>query len=226
MAAKLQSVVNNFLILAEVSMNRPKVSKINTLLALSQTELQNILLGRLFDYRTAQPTPAIGAQITSDVADILGPYWQSVAMAGSGAIWSIPADALGVAKVIDIRPTFSDGLNPSVQILTNKEYRARVVSVSKTPTTSEPVAEYAGLNTYAINPGPTSVQALYYQAPALTVLTVDGNGVIDFSAATDILWQAGRPLAFLTYLMLRNFGVPLNSQQMVQTGEQLAKLSL
>jgi len=224
-APKLQFLVTNFLQLAEVSMNSPRPSLVQTLITTAHQELQYLLIGRLSDYRPAKPTPAINSQVTSDVANILSPYWQSVAMTLGGDVWEVPDDPLGITKIMDVRPTFSDGKITSCRVLTNAEYRDRIYSEAAPPTTREPIAEYAGLNKFAISPAPTSVQAIYYQAPeAVTVIFADG--AFDWDAMDDVLWQWGRPLNFLTYIMLRNYGVPLNQPFMIQTGQELAKLTM
>jgi hypothetical protein len=222
-APKLQAVYESATTLLEAQRFYVKPAKVNVFMNLIQAELQNILFGSLFQYRPGQPTPPISAQVTSDVADLLQPYWKTDSLVLTSGAWLFSPAVVRFTKLIDLRPTYESGQTSSVELLTNTQYLDREQSTSKPPTEIEPIAEYFD-GGYNVAPTPNQVLMLYYEGPAKVVIPFTG-GVPDFENIPDILWS-DRALPYLTYLFVSKFGIPLNNPSLVQAGEQLAKMAL
>lgn len=233
-APKLEIVVNNAITLLEATRNfAAQPDKMNSFVNLAQVELQNYLLGAIPSYRPGSPTPAVSAQITSDVAMLLQPFLVFTNLLNQTATipgyWETPpvATAEFITKLIDLRPKYaSEVMESSAEILTNSEFIDRVKSYSKPPTALEPVAEYFA-NGWIFNPdNATSIRMACYIRPEQLDIPYDQNtGDFDYTNVTDILWPY-KALPYLTYLVISKFGLPINNPQMIQVGEQLAKMSI
>ena len=65
-----------------------------------------------------------------------------------------------------------------------------------------------------------------YKIPEQLDIPYDQNtGDFDYTNVTDIIWPY-KALPYLTYLVISKFGLPINNPQMIQVGEQLAKMSI
>lgn len=233
-APKLEIVVNNAITLLEATRNfAAQPDKMNSFVNLAQVELQNYLLGAIPSYRPGSPTPAVSAQVTSDVAMLLQPFLVFVDLINQTATipgyWKTPAGAAAeyIGKLIDLRPKYpSEATESSAELLTTSEFIDRVKSYSKPPTALEPVAEYQG-NGWVFSPdNATSARMIIYVTPIQVDIPYDQNtGDFDYTNVTDIIWPY-KALPYLTYLVISKFGLPINNPQMIQVGEQLAKMSI
>jgi hypothetical protein len=233
-APKLEIVVNNAITLLEATRNfAAQPDKMNSFVNLAQVELQNYLLGAIPSYRPGSPTPPVSAQVTSDVAMLLSPFHSFYLLNDASNIipdyWDIPIgyDYFKMAKLIDIRVKYaSQPLESSAEILTNSEFLDRAKSYSKPPTELEPICEYLaeGFRVYPSNI--TSVLMVSYKVPPVINIPFDPiTGEFDFVSIADTRWPE-KALPYLTYLIVSKFGLPINNPQMIQVGEQLAKMSI
>jgi hypothetical protein len=233
-APKLEIVVNNAITLLEATRNfAAQPDKMNSFVNLAQVELQNYLLGAIPSYRPGSPTPPVSAQVTSDVAMLLAPFQTFTPLLNNApnfpGYWTIPAsygyDSL--SKLIDLRAAYaSEPIESSAELLTTSEFIDRIKSYSKPPTALEPVCEYGGLGWKFYPIDATAVTMVSYVAPAEVDIPYDQNtGDFDYTNVTDILWPY-KALPYLTYLIISKFGLPINNPQMIQVGEQLAKMSI
>jgi hypothetical protein len=233
-APKLEIVVNNAITLLEATRNfAAQPDKMNSFINLAQVELQNYLLGAIPSYRPGSPTPPVSAQITSDVAMLLQPFLMYETLVDGKTIkpgyWFVANTMTinDIAKLVDLRPSYSSqSSESSAEILTNSEFIDRVKSYSKAPTALEPVAEYFSEGFVFSPADPNLVEMIAYKVPEQLDIPFDPNtGDFDYTNVTDILWPY-KALPYLTYLIISKFGLPINNPNMIQIGEQLAKLSI
>lgn len=233
-APKLEIVVNNAITLLEATRNfAAQPDKMNSFVNLAQVELQNYLLGAIPSYRPGSPTPAVSAQVTSDVAMLLQPFLVNEALVDGKLIktgyWFVANTMTiqDIAKLVDLRPNYSSqSSESSAEILTNSEFIDRVKSYSKPPTALEPVAEYYQEGWVFSPSDPSSAEMIAYKIPEQLDIPYDQNtGDFDYTNVIDILWPY-KALPYLTYLVISKFGLPINNPQMIQVGEQLAKMSI
>ncbi len=233
-APKLKIVVDNAITLLEATRNfAAQPDKMNSFVNLAMVDLQNYLLGSIPSYKVGSPNPPVSAQVTSDVAMLLFPYLLYANLEdGSGTkagLWRVPSgvDIENIAKLIELRPKYaSEPIESSAELLTNAEFIDRVKSYSKPPTVVEPVAEYYGLG-WVVNPtNATGVEMIAYMSPSQVTIPFDPDtGEFIFDDIDDIGWPY-KALPYLTYLIVSKFGLPINNPQLIQVGEQLAKLSI
>lgn len=223
-APKLKQVYDNTVVLLEATNNYMKPDKANTLVQMAIAELFNTLAGSLWQYKMKSPDTPISPQVTSAVAMLLAPYWRNVSLNLSNDVWELPpgvADTFG--QLVDIRLTYPSGTVGVASILTNPQYRDRLISTSQPPSQESAIVEYWGSG-FNIAPTPSVANVIYYESPPLVQIPFI-DGVPDFETINDIGWSY-RALPFLTFLMVRNFGIPINSPALIQIAEQLSKLTL
>ena len=223
-APKLKQVYENSVVLLEATNNYMKPAKANTLINLAQSELFNTLAGSLWQYRPKSPDTPISPQVTSAVAMLLLPYWRSVSLNQTNGIWEFPPNTINqFGQLVSINLTFPSGVLGVTTILTNPQYRDRLTSPSQPPSEESAIVGYSS-NGFVIAPTPSTAEMIYYESPALVEIPFI-NGVPDFDNIPDIGWSY-RALPFLTMLVVRNFGIPINSPALIQIAEQLSKLTL
>ena len=218
-APKLQEVYENAVVELEASNNYMKPRKANVLLNMANREFSNTLFGTIWQ----TPDPLIGAQKTSDVGMFLRPFWNEVQLTPSNGGWIFPPGLDRFGKLLDLRLVWGSGVVGITTILTNPQYRDRLISDSQPPTEQEAIAEYA-VNGFNIAPTPKSVNMLYYKSPKKIVVPFVDN-VPDFETIEDIEWD-DRAIPYLTYLVIRNFGIPVQNPGLIQIGAELSKMSI
>lgn len=219
-APKLEQVYESAVVELEASNNYMKPKKANVLLNMANREFYNTLCGTI----QQTPDPVISAQKTSDIGMFLRPFWDEVQLTPSNGSWIFPPGLTQFGKLLDLRPVWNSGVTGITTILTNPQYRDRLISDSQPPSEEEAIAEYA-LNGFNIAPtNAASVNMIYYKSPQRIVVPFVAD-VPDFTSIPDIEWD-DRAIPYLTYLVIRNFGIPVQNPGLIQIGAELSKMSI